>query len=116
MDRRKIKLIAAAIMVLVLALAASACGPGAPEGSTDAPPEVEEAAVTVLSEQTGISADEMEVVDAEPAEWPDACLGLGQPDEGCAEVLTPGWALTIEAQGETYNVRTDDLGLLVRVE
>ncbi len=116
MYRCKTKIIFAVVTVLVLALVVSACGPAEPEDPTDAPPEVEEAAMMELSNQTGIPIEEMEVVEAQWTEWPDACLGLGEPDQECAQVMTPGWQLTVEAGGETYGVRTDDLGILVRIE
>ncbi len=119
MDWRKVKMIVATVVVMGLALALSACEPAPPpepEDPTDAPPEVEDAAMSVLSDETGIAMEDMEVVDAQWTEWPDACLGLGEPDEVCAEVMTPGWELTIEAEGENYVVRTDDLGAEVRVE
>lgn len=116
MDGRKTKTIVSAVVVIGLALALSACEPAPPEDPTDAPLEIEEAAMMALSDETGIAMEEMEVVDAQWTEWPDACLGLGEPDEACAEVITPGWELTILAQGEEYIVRTDDVGAEVRIE
>ena len=116
MDGRKGPLIVTAVVVLALALAVSACEPASPEDPTDAPPEVEQAAMMELSNQTGIPMEGMDVVGAQWTEWPDACLGLPEPDEQCAEVITPGWELTIEAEGQVYVVRTDDLGTIIRVE
>jgi hypothetical protein len=31
----------------------------------------------------------------EEVDWPDACLGAGAPDEICAQVVTPGYIVTI---------------------
>lgn len=109
-------MIAAAVAVVALALAASGCEPAPPEDPTDAPTEVEQAAMMELSTQTGIPMDEMEVVEAQWTEWPDACLGLPEMDEQCAAVITPGCELTVEAGGEQHVVRTDDLGTIVRVQ
>lgn len=116
MNRDATKLIVAGAMAIVLAVAVSACERAAPEGPSVPPPEVEEVAMLELSLKTAISVEDMEVVGAERREWPDACLGLAEPDEQCAEMITPGWALTIEAEGQTYVVRTDDVGLEVRIE
>lgn len=116
MDRRRTKMMAAAVIVVVLALLLSACEPAVPEDPTDAPPEVEQAAMMELSDQTGIAMEDMEVVRAVSREWPDACLGLPEPEEQCAEVLTAGWQVTVAAEGEEYVLRTDDLGTVVRME
>jgi len=117
MDGRETKMIAAIVVVVVgVALALSACEPAVPEELTDAPPEVEQAAMMALSEQTGIATEDMEIVGAEWREWPDACLGLGEPDEVCAQVITPGWQLVVRAEGEEYVVRTDEEGAEVRIE
>lgn len=35
----------------------------------------------------------------EPAEWPDACLGLAETGEICATVITPGYRVTVEVNG-----------------
>ena len=113
---REAKIIVVVVVAIGLALALSGCEPAVPEDPTDAPPEVEQAAMMALSDETGIAMEDMEIVDAEWTEWPDACLGLGEPDEVCAEVITPGWELTILAQGEEYIVRTDDVGAEVRIE
>ena len=116
MDSRKAKIITAVVAVLALALVSSACEPPPPDDPTDVLYEVEQAAMMELSNETGISVEEMVVVEAVSAEWPDACLGLPEPDEQCAEVITPGWEITIEAAGEYYVVRTDEVGDEIRVE
>ncbi len=101
---------------VLLALAMSACQPGVAEPPVDVPEEVEAAAKEALSRQTGISVEEMEIVDAERRDWPDSCLGLGEPDEACLTVITPGWRITIRAEGELYGLRTDADGSVVRIE
>jgi len=116
MDRERTKMMVAATIVMTLALLLSACEPAVPEDPMDAPPEVEQAAMMELSDQTGIAMEDMEVVRAVWREWPDACLGLPEPEEQCAEVLTPGWQVTVVAEGEEYVLRTDDLGTVVRME
>ena len=116
MDGGKMKLIVAAVVVMGLALALTACEPVPPDDPTDTPPEVEDAAMSGLSDATGIPMEDLEVVDAQWTEWPDACLGLGESDEVCAQVITPGWQVTILAEGEEHVVRTDDFGEEVRIE
>lgn len=124
------KMIVAAIAVLALALALSACEPLPEEAfeeeplgeqplgeePTELPIDVEMAVKEALSLETDIPAEEMEVVSARWTEWPDACLGLGEPDEQCAQVVTPGWQVTVRAGGQDYFVRTDEFGTTVRIE
>ena len=45
----------------------------------------------------------------EAIEWPDSALGCPQPDMVYAAVITPGYQVTITAQGTTYLVHTDSL-------
>ncbi len=34
-------------------------------------------------------------------QWPDACLGLAQPDEVCAQVIVPGYEVTVTGNFDT---------------
>ncbi len=137
MNRVGTRIMVVAVLALALALALSACEPvpeetpvaeeplpeegplpeePEPEELADLPDEVEEAAKEALSEETGIAVEDMEVVDAHTADWPDACLGLVEPDEVCAQVITPGWQVLILAEGEEYVLRTDEDGEQVRID
>jgi hypothetical protein len=49
-------------------------------------------------------------------DWPNACLGLEEEGEMCAQVLTPGWRVILSAAGEQYTFRTDEEGQVVRQE
>ena len=49
-------------------------------------------------------------------DWPDACLGLLDKEAMCAEVITPGFRVTLEANGKTYVYRTNETGLVLRLE
>jgi hypothetical protein len=71
----------------------------------------EEAGMVVrqaLMTQAMIDFDEVEVIAVEPMEWPDACLGLAGPDEFCAQVITPGYEVTLKVEGQEYVFRTDE--------
>lgn len=83
-------------------------GPTAPLAVTQA--EIE------LSEELGIPREEIIIGEWEPVEWPDACLGLAQPDELCAQVVTPGYRAVLVAQGQEYVAHTDQDGTQVRFE
>jgi hypothetical protein len=117
MNRTKMTLLSTILLVVTL----SACGlvagtPEEPGSPMDLPSEVETRVKEALSAQTGVAVDEIEVIEAEQREWPDACLGLAEEGEACAEVITPGWEITLRAAGEEYVLRTDETADVIRME
>ncbi|MDX1664363.1 MAG: hypothetical protein R3272_11240 [Candidatus Promineifilaceae bacterium] len=118
------------IIAILLVAFAAACTPQAvepgaqpeqeevetPEAAEQAAPEALPAARLALSEFLGVMPDAVELEQIEDAEWPNACLGLAEPGEMCAEVITPGYAITFSHEGESYVVRTDIGGEAVRIE
>lgn len=56
------------------------------------------------------------IVSAEPEEWPDACLGLPEPLEVCAQMITPGYRVVLQADGQQLVYHTDEMGANVRRE
>ncbi len=60
-----------------------------------------------VAAQLQISPDAVEVVAVEAVEWPDACLGAAGPDEMCAQVITPGYKITLAVAGQEYVYHTD---------
>ncbi|MBN1954483.1 MAG: hypothetical protein JW900_05455 [Anaerolineae bacterium] len=80
------------------------------------PPAAASAAEAFLAQELDLTVDEIQLVSYERAEWPDGCLGLGKKDEGCIQVITPGWRVVLEAQGRKYTLRTDETGQVIRME
>jgi hypothetical protein len=74
------------------------------------------AAIGWLADQTPAGTSDVSVIAFEHAEWPDACLGLAEPDEACAAVITPGWRITLRIGSEDHVLHTDELGAVVRRE
>ena len=74
------------------------------------------AAIGWLGRETGSDPAAVNVVSFLAAEWPDACLGLPQAGEACAEVSTPGWRVTLRIGDQAYGLRSDELGSTVRLE
>jgi hypothetical protein len=75
-------------------------------GETLTPSEPAEAARWELAQGLGITMDEIQVVNQEEVEWPNACLGMELPDVPCAEVLVPGQRVTLEVEGRQYVYHT----------
>lgn len=71
---------------------------------------IETVARAVLAKALGIAPGEIKVVSRSATEWPDSCLGAPAEGQVCAEVITPGYAIVLEAQGAQYEVRTDLTG------
>lgn len=71
------------------------------------------AAVADLVKQIGIPADQITVASVEPMQWPDASLGCPQEGMMYAQVITPGYLVVLEAQGQTYQYHTDQRGTAV---
>ncbi len=69
-----------------------------------------------LSEELEVAIQDIEIVSYEEEAWPDACLGLPEPDEVCAQVVTPGWRVVFRVAGQEYVVRTDEAGAQIRLE
>lgn len=83
---------------------------------SDTLPEAAVMAQQVLADELAATTADIQVVSTEQVEWPNACLGLAQEGEMCAEVITPGFLVTLEVNGEQYQVRTDETGGNVRIE
>lgn len=100
-----------ALMSIVAGLFLTACQPIQPEAS--ALPSLEFSELEIpglrqnLATQLNVTAAEVTIVNAEPVDWPDACLGLTGAGEICAAVITPGYQVTLEVNGEQYTYHTD---------
>jgi hypothetical protein len=84
--------------------------------STPLPAEVAARIKTALEEQTGLSTEQMMLSKVSPQTWNNACLGAAEPDEVCAEVMTPGYAVTVSTPQGKYRLHTDQSGSRVRLE
>lgn len=63
-----------------------------------------------LAQQLGVSPDVIRIVSAEYVEWRDACLGINTPGMMCAQVISPGYRVILEAGGKRYEYHTDASG------
>ena len=117
MDRRiliggGVLLVGLVVLILIL----SPWGSEQPDPGAALPGGVETAVKGMLSSMTGVPVEEIDVVSAQEKEWSDACLGLAEQDEMCAQVVTPGYEVTARAQGQNYVVRASGDGSAVRMK
>jgi len=65
------------------------------------------AAISAEAASLGVDEERVEVVDVREVTWPDAGLGCAPPDQMVAQVLTPGFKVTLEVDGQRAVYRTD---------
>lgn len=109
------------ITMMLLVLMIAACSPEfqgteapADEAETAAPtdePEqsldpVEEAVIKQLAANLTLKQSEISVVSNEGTEFTDACMGVAMEGVECAEVLTEGRTIVLEAKGIEYEYHT----------
>jgi hypothetical protein len=109
------------IMIIFTVLLGAACTPrtngaAATETPDDLPPLAALNAARALSATTATPVEEIKIISWERREWPDACLGLPQEDEMCAQVITPGWVVVLRDGVQEHIYRTDDTGENIRPE
>lgn len=78
-------------------------------GDTTAPTELIDQVVERLSSEIDVAADAIEIATTESVEWPDTSLGCPQPDQAYAQVITPGYRIILEVEGEQYEFHTSTL-------
>jgi hypothetical protein len=67
-----------------------------------------------LARLLGVDPLSITRVELTAQDWPDACLGLAQPDEMCAQVIVPGYRALAETDGTTHECHTNGDGSLIR--
>lgn len=106
------------LVLTLVALWLGACSTQGAETVETLVPGVDSEAVLAaqawVAEQLGTTVEQIEVVSVEQTEWSDSCLGLGQANESCAAVVTPGWRAVFLVDGQEYEVRTDETGSVIR--
>lgn len=73
-------------------------------------PALENIARTTLAKQLGIAEETISVVSVEAVDWPDGCLGINLTDTMCTAVITPGYRIVLQANGQTYEYHTNKDG------
>jgi hypothetical protein len=76
--------------------------------------QVTELARATLAQELGVNAADITVVSVDEQEWSDSSLGCPKEGEVYLQVITPGYLVTLEAQGQRYQYHTDSGGRVVR--
>jgi hypothetical protein len=72
------------------------------EGAQEEADPLVELAKADLAERLGVPPIEIEVQSVEEARFPDVSLGVPEAGETYARVITPGYVIRLEANGEIY--------------
>ena len=72
--------------------------------------DVAERAADLVASTLHVSPDEVTVLSVQRVTWSDASLGCPEPGMMYAQVLTPGYLVTTQVNGQTQNVHMNDKG------
>ncbi len=62
-------------------------------------------AIGTVAAQTGLAPDQFNVISSEAVNFSDASLGCPQPGMAYPQVITPGYRVLIEGDGQNFDVR-----------
>ncbi len=120
---RKVLLLSA-FLVLMIAACAPAAATEDPSAATEPPEDTipdmetlgaaEQAAIEQLTESLGLEATEILFISSEETEFSDACLEIKVEGILCAQVVTPGRIITLEANGIEYVYHASEDGSQVQ--
>jgi len=72
---------------------------------------LEDTMIKQLANNLGLNEKDITVVSNAEVEFNDACLGVSMPDVMCAQVITPGRIIVLEADGVQYEYHTSADGI-----
>jgi len=86
----------------------TASQPAPTAGEPTVPPEAAEVTLVKrdLAQRLNVTVDEIRVVSVKAVDWPDASLGCPKPGMLYADVITPGFEIILEANGQEYAYHT----------
>ncbi|MGN6756795.1 MAG: hypothetical protein ACTHMJ_10455 [Thermomicrobiales bacterium] len=71
-------------------------------------------AIAALADELHVATSTIEVVTAEPVEWPNSSLGCPQPGRAYLQIVTPGYRVVLAANGQRYEYHTNNRDMIVR--
>lgn len=60
-----------------------------------------------LASRAGVSASQITTASVAAVSWPDSSLGCPQPGMMYSQLVTPGYRIILQANGQTYEYHTD---------
>ena len=84
-----------------------------PAATPTAEPAAVQAVRRELAGRLGVAVSRLKAVSVEPVAWPDASLGCPQEGYAYAQVVTPGYRVVMEHNGQRYTYHTNATASLV---
>ena len=75
---------------------------------------VDEVVIRQLAQNLGLSESDISVVSDTVVEFGDSCMGIAMDEMLCAQVVTPGHIIVLEAKGVQYEYHTNEDGSRVQ--
>lgn len=60
-----------------------------------------------LASRVGVDVEDVQIAEIEAVEWPDSSLGCPEPGKMYLQVITSGYRVVLQAQGQTFEYHTD---------
>jgi hypothetical protein len=60
-----------------------------------------------LAERTGVKENDIKAAGVEDADFPDMALGAAAAGEMSGQMITPGWRIRLQANGNSYEYRAN---------
>ena len=60
-----------------------------------------------LAQRVGVGESDIETQAVDEAEFPDMALGASVADEMSGQMITPGWRISLRANGQTFEYRAN---------
>lgn len=79
------------------------------------PAAIVDAAVRFAADELGTTSDSIQVISVEAVEWRNSCLGAERPDEMCLQVITPGYRVLLDVEGQDVAVHTNQDATVMRL-
>lgn len=91
--------------------------PSEAESSTEElPAKIQSAVLSDANTRVSKPVAALRITESEKQSWSDSCLGLAEPGKLCAQVIVPGWKVTVTDGQRELIYRTDNKGRLVKLE
>lgn len=84
--------------------------------STGGQEQVVAAVAEALAAYAGVDIAKIQLLKFDQQEFSDSCLGYGRADEICAQVITPGYEISMLVGNVTYTVHTTLTGTAARLK
>jgi len=79
-------------------------------------PNAVDASRQFLAELMSVKPITIKIIEFSARDWPDGCLGIAEEGISCIQVITPGYLVKLELDGQTFTLRTNTSGTLIKLD